>query len=330
MALFKVFDTWYIFNTCFENTNHRILRLPVHTEFNGNVTSVRIRMSIVCHAYTCAICVHMCHLRGDHITIDDEGSASKVLCAYLNKNHGISLDGKKSKRFIYVPAKDVPPRYSNIQRLQVGTRGVTDFHCSRADTNGTLWFRPYSCFCDDCHKSRFRSKCSHSDRVGKWIQCERIKKKVPPKPRAKYEYDHNDKLKELFGSTNLNKLLVKDLKTLCKRYNQTIGGIKIQLVQRLVEYGLQTITINTIPSQYKHHQFWKYCNDLHSSSIERIVHILSGKATRGTDEIEDIVLVSYRTADQSTSTSQKVFRMFWREQRWKIITLTPRKRPRHN
>eukprot|EP01083_Nonionella_stella_P072221 194551_1 len=115
----------------------------------------------------------------------------------------------------------------------------------------------------------------------------------------------------------------------------TIGGIKIKLVQRLVEYGLKqtrqpSITINTISSLYKHHKFWKYCNDLHSSSIERIIHILSGKASRGIDEIEDIVLVSYRTADQSTSTSQKVFRMFWREQRWKIITLTPRKRPRHN
>eukprot|EP01083_Nonionella_stella_P072223 194557_1 len=116
----------------------------------------------------------------------------------------------------------------------------------------------------------------------------------------------------------------KQTPILCKRYsNQT----RIPTRYHLKRYSND---IQHDTSQYKHHQFWKYCNDLHSSSIERIVHILSGKATRGTDEIEDIVLVSYRTADQSTSTSQKVFRMFWREQRWKIITLTPRKRPRHN
>eukprot|EP01083_Nonionella_stella_P200278 733627_1 len=139
--------------------------------------------------------------------------------------------------FVAVPAAKVPPRNSDIKRLLAGKRGIKSFHCVKADVDGDLYFRDYSCFCKTCMASSFR-KCDKCMFVGEWVKVNKIQKKsdAPPKSREKVLYNE-DGYKWLFGEKNANKWTVPQLKQLCKNKQLNLKGItrKNDVIRALLE-----------------------------------------------------------------------------------------------
>ena len=87
---------------------------------------------------------------GDIVMLDLNDSPAKKICDWLNREYAVSYDGSVKYHFEYVPAEEVPPRYSDIETLKVGSKGVQSFFCAKSCTNGQLHFRYGSCFCDEC------------------------------------------------------------------------------------------------------------------------------------------------------------------------------------
>lgn len=226
-------------------------------------------------------------LLGDIVKFGPDDSPSKVLCDWLNKEYGFSLDGTKKYEYIYVPADEVPPRYSNIQTLKIGPQGqgVKSFHTARADTDGGLYFRRLSCFCDECIEGEFKINCALSDKVGEWMKCNKIKpkkqkpKQVQKKDKRLYEYDEtNEELRKLFTNKDgkyveASKWLKPDLLTLCKGKRictksrngdgKLVADKKDALIKKLVSHTLawsdfhsrtSNIHSNQSPNQSPNHR----------------------------------------------------------------------------
>eukprot|EP01083_Nonionella_stella_P120754 362132_1 len=148
--------------------------------------------------------------------------------------------------------------------------------------------------------------------------------------RKRYNYVDNAFKKKLFGDKNLNDLSVFNLTQLCETYQLSSDGDKHWIIKRLLEFSdvKEEKERNEIPQQFKQYEFWKYCDDLEESKKQRIIKLLSGGAPRGSEDKEDILLLTIKNDDNSTT--EKVFRMDWTLNQWKIRTINKKQKRRHN
>ncbi len=109
-------------------------------------------------------------MKDGDIKFTDTERPAKTICDFMNNK---MQEEKNSKyEWLYVAAEELPNRNSDIERLKIGpeAHGISEFRCSRADTDGKLFFKKKSCFCDEIQEGKFKKDCKHIDQTGwKWI-----------------------------------------------------------------------------------------------------------------------------------------------------------------
>ncbi len=206
---------------------------------------------------------------------------AKIICEYMNNK--MREDGKSDKyEWVYVAAEELPNRKSDIKSLKIGLKeqGIQEFRCSRADTDGTLWFKKKSCFCHEMQDGKFRINCTHSDQTGIWLQVQNIILKSDANKNKRvievYEYDEtNPVLVGLFGQKNMNKVTKKEVVKICNKHNvkHRSSDKKCVIIGTLVQWALPRI----IPSAYRRCTFWRYCVGLEYTKKIKIINFLKGK-----------------------------------------------------
>ena len=186
---------------------------------------------------------------GDIVVLDLNDSPAEKICEWLNAEYSVSYDGVKKFHYVYVPAEDVPPRYSNIDTLKIGKKGVKSFYCARSDSTGHLLFRYGSCFCDHCIASKFKVNCAMSNKVGGWIKCNGIKSKQARQKKDANNAstnENNSKVRELFTCIDgkykkPNSWTVPELKTLCRKHNVFLRSSdrKADIIAKLIAKAAQ-------------------------------------------------------------------------------------------
>ena len=234
-------------------------------------------------------------MRAEDIIFESGQSPSDALFNYLNENHRISQTGTQVKKFhfINVPAEELPARFSDIETLKANGEGVTKFHSIRADPDGTLWFKYFSCFCQQAQDAKFRVDCNHSDRCGDWKKVDRIRRKsdIPRQRREPFKYTETAKTKELFGDKELNKQTLSELRPLCSKYNLSTKGKKNDIIERLVGYAMVRENMDfRIPASHAKYPVWRYCSTVSLGIKRRLLALLSCKERVPSGHREDIFL----------------------------------------
>ena len=291
-------------------------------------------------------------LRGGHIVVKDGENVVEVLCKYLQDEYGVSKDFTKQYTYVYVNAEDVPPRYSNIKTLKIGSDGITKFHAAKVEVDGTLWFRYLLCVCDDC-RSGSLDECLFDDRCGEWIQCTNIQHKKPrqyiPKKTQHSNSNTINSLPQIPQSDDKWKgsiharLTVPKLKKALKL--KGVSGIssyrKRELVLEMMKFdGDEKEKENSsamppaleppskkprvdymgVPEQLRKPQYewlWDPTNELQPSGRQTIIKYILGKYMRDDVESEDFFLS--QVGDVKT-----VIRLKYRDRTWGKVKIRRR------
>ena len=155
----------------------------------------------------------------------------------MTKERPVSLNGDVPRYYNAVHSSKVPPRKSAYQRLLAGKVGIRNCNCIRVDRNGIIWLKEFPCFCNWCFDCDFSDDCPESEKHGKWLKVNKLKKKAEIKKRKRVIYDTEDPdLIKLFDGQDANKWIVKDLKKLCKTKEIIVekGWIKNDLIRSLI------------------------------------------------------------------------------------------------
>ncbi len=271
-------------------------------------------------------------MKNEDITFTVGERPAKSICEYMNKK--MEEEGKSDKyEWVYVTAEELQNRDTDIDTLKIGPKkqGIKEFRCSRADADGTIWFKKMSCFCPEMQEGKFKKDCKHSAQTGIWLKVYDIISKSEAKKNKRvieiYEYDEtNPVFVQLFGPKNMNKINKTEIIKNCKKYNvkYRTSDRKCEIIGALIQWAVPRM----IPPQYRHCIFWTYCIGLEYAKKMKIIQFLKGELQSGSYDTEDIVMMSIKKDDDTTI--KKVFRMDFISRRYKILIFTNRKRQRLN
>lgn len=104
------------------------------------------------------------------IKIGNGQSAAAMIAAYGNEHFRTSKTDSIKRYFYELDVKDIKVHSSPVKSLSIGDGGISDYHCSVIKPGNNVWFRKYSCFCNESIESKFANDCNHTKYCGKWIK----------------------------------------------------------------------------------------------------------------------------------------------------------------